>query len=494
MTPIPRYRAINAVMSELRGGEFRTLIKGLDELQTSHDNVMFEACNTSFQIHFQVGVDEFARLYNLAQAVTAPVLAAAVNSPLFLQHRLWHETRVALFQQSLDVRSEAHTKRGGRQRVSFGDRWIQDSVIEIFREDVGRFRVLLGAELEEPPLEVLERGGVPKLKALCLHNGTVYRWNRPCYGVNDGVPHLRIENRVLPSGPTPLDEVANAAFFFGLMLSLGDAYEDISGVLSFDDAKANFMAAARYGLQARFNWLEGESIDASRLILDQLLPLAHTGLAGRGLDRADIERYLGVLEARVRSGQTGSQWALSSLAEMGDEGTADARCRTLTRAYVERSGGGDPVHTWPLESLDRSDESHASYRTVGQVMATDLFTLNPDDLVDLAASLMDWEHIRHVPVEDKDGHLVGIVTHRQLLRMVGRGLRGESKPVAVSEIMRTDPVTVGPDCSSREAIELMRTNRVGCLPVVEDGKLVGIVTETDFIQVAAELLDRWLEG
>ena len=238
MTPIPRYRALNDAMSELRGGEFRTLIKGLDELQATHDNVMFEACNTSFQVHFQVGVDEFARLYNLAQVVTAPVLAVAVNSPLFLQHRLWHETRVALFQQSLDVRSAAHTQRGTRQRVSFGDGWVRDSVLEIYREDVGRFRVLLAAELEESPLALLDRGEIPKLKALCLHNGTVYRWNRPCYGVADGVPHLRIENRVLPSGPTPLDEVANAAFYFGLMLSLGDAYEDISQAISSTTPRA----------------------------------------------------------------------------------------------------------------------------------------------------------------------------------------------------------------------------------------------------------------
>ena len=492
MTPIPRFHKLNEVMTELRGGEFRTLIKGLDELETTHDNVMFEACNTSFQLHFQVAPDEFARLYNLAQVVLAPVLAVSVNSPLFLQHRLWHETRVALFQQSLDTRSAAHTKRGGRQRVHFGERWVERSVLELYREDVGRFRTLLSTELEESSLAQLEKGEVPSLKALCLHNGTVYRWNRPCYGVKDGVPHLRIENRVLPSGPTPLDEVANSAFYFGLMLSLGESHEDVRRAISFDDAKGNFMAAARYGLHANFRWLNGETGEAGKVVLDKLLPLAHEGLVGRGLDTADVDRYMDVIEQRVKADRTGAQWALDSLAAMGSEGTLGERCSSLTADLIERGEGGEPVHTWPLSALRAQQDARASYRTISQVMTQDLFTLHPDDLVDLAASLMDWEHVRHVPVEDNEGCLVGIVSHRQLLRIVGRSVRGERKPVAVSEIMKANPVTVTPDTATREAIACMREHRVGCLPVIEEGKLVGIVTETDFIRVAADLLDRWL--
>jgi hypothetical protein len=190
-------------------------IKGLDELRINHDNVMFEACNTSFQIHFQVGGDEFAHLYNLAQTIAAPVLAAAVNSPVFLQHRLWAETRIALFQQAVDTRSITHQARHVRPRVIFGDRWVKASVLEIFREDVARFRVLLSTDRGISPLEVLDQGGLPDLPALRLHNGTIYRWNRPCYGVRDGRPHLRIEFRALPAGPTVIDELANAALFFG---------------------------------------------------------------------------------------------------------------------------------------------------------------------------------------------------------------------------------------------------------------------------------------
>jgi len=494
MTPNPRYMELNRTMSELRGGVFKTLIKGLDELQVEHDNVMLEACNTSFQIHFQVGANEFAKLYNLAQAVTAPVLAAAVNSPMLLSHRLWHETRVALFQQSLDARSKAHQARGSRQRVNFGEHWLNEGVLEIFREDIARFRVLIAGEQDEPPLELIERGGIPKLSALCLHNGTVYRWNRPCYGVKDGIAHLRIENRVLPAGPTIVDEVANAAFFFGLMTAMGETHGDVSRVMDFDDAKENFMAAARYGLKARFQWLHGRSFSADELILDRLIPAAREGLTERGVDSGDVDRYLGVLEERVRRGRTGSQWALDSIAAMGQRGTRHSRDRSLVRAMVEQQEAGEPVSRWPLAELAEQTDWLDSYRTVGQVMTTDLFTVHPEDLIDLAASLMDWEHIRHVPVEDHEGRLIGVVSHRRVLRMVGRGMKhDEALPISVREIMKTDPVSVSQDTSTLEAIETMRRHKVSCLPVVTEGdQLVGIVTEHDFIAVAAHLLEEKL--
>src|SRR4029079_14003162 len=259
MTPIPRYRQLNDIMVEQRGGHFKALIKGMDELQTLHDNVMLEACNTSFQLHYQVGAQEFAHLYNLAQLVTAPLLAAGVNSPVLLRHRLWHETRVALFQQSLDTRHEHKAQRGVRQRVSFGDEWVKDSILEIYRDDIARFRSLITAAPDESPLAMLDRGQIPPLKSLRLHNGTVYRWNRPCYGIHEGKAHLRIECRVLPAGPSVRDEVANAAFFYGMMASLADEYGDVTKLMAFDDAKANFIAAARYGLHARMKWVKGKA-------------------------------------------------------------------------------------------------------------------------------------------------------------------------------------------------------------------------------------------
>ena len=491
MTPNPRYYALNQAMARLRGGDFRTIIKGVDELQTTHDNVMLEACNTSFQLHFQVDDGEFAKLYNIAQAVTAPVLAAAVNSPVLLGHRLWRETRIALFQQSVDARSSAHTSRGGRPRVHFGDRWVRDGVIELFREDIARFRVVLATDSGDPPLEMLRRGEIPKLAALCLHNGTVYRWNRPCYGITDGKPHLRIENRVLPSGPTILDETANAAFFFGLMSGMLEEYGPIEKVMDFDDAKGNFVASARRGLAAEFNWINGETIAARELISSRLLPLAREGLRTSGIHEHDIKRYLGVIEARVSGGRTGSDWALQSLANMTREGgNQDERLRALTAGTITRQRKGQPVHTWALASLAESADWQSSFRTVGQLMDTDLFTVREQDIVDLAATLMEWEYVRYILVEDDTGQLVGLVSYAQLLKFVSRRFDKGASPVTVGDIMLRDPPTATPATTTYEAIALMRESGLGCLPVVADGKLVGIITERHFMDVAQRLMDR----
>jgi gamma-glutamyl:cysteine ligase YbdK (ATP-grasp superfamily) len=356
MSPKPRYLALNRAMTELRGGDFHVLVKGVDELEIHHDNVMLESCTTSFQVHFQVAPDEFARLYNLAQAVAAPVLAVAVNSPVLLGQRLWKETRIALFQRSVDSRSKAHQERGHRPRVSFGDAWVRESVLEIFREDIARFRILLATGMDEDPLGELDRGEVPRLSALRLHNGTVYRWNRACYGVADGKAHLRIENRVLPAGPTVIDEIANAAFFFGLMAALADEYGDIDKVMDFDDAKNNFFAAARTGLKAQFTWVGGRTVTAAGLIVDELLPMARAGLEQAGIDSVDVDRYLGVIEDRVSSGGTGAQWMLESLAGMAGEATPDIRERTLTASILEQQRAGAPVHTWSLSVLQPGGE------------------------------------------------------------------------------------------------------------------------------------------
>lgn len=495
MTPSPRYESLNRALTQQRGGDFHIHIKGTDELQFTHDNVMLEACNTSFQVHFQVTPEEFARMYNVAQAVTAPVLAAAVNSPVFLGQRLWQETRVALFQLSVDERSATHQSRGFPPRVSFGSGWVRESVLEIFREQIARFRILLAADLEEDSLALLERGEVPTLRALRVHNGTTYRWNRACYGISEGIPHLRIENRVLPAGPTVADEVANAALFFGLMSAFLEAYPDISKVMAFDDARMNFFEAARHGLKAQFHWVGDKVYSAADLLTSHLLPMARKGLQNADIDSDDIDRYIGIMEERIKSGRTGAQWVLRSLSEMDADSTRDIRERSVTAEMLMRQQQNRPVHEWDYGQL-RSDDDwrRHGYRTVGQFMSTDLFTVHPEDLVDLAASVMDWEHIRHVPVEDDHGSLVGIITHRTLLRLMAR--RGTnlaaSSPVAVRDIMRVAPVTVSPDTLTIDAIRMMREQKIGCLPVVDGDKLVGIITESDLLDVSARLLERYL--
>jgi CBS domain-containing protein/gamma-glutamyl:cysteine ligase YbdK (ATP-grasp superfamily) len=497
MTPLPRYFALNRAMQRMRAGQdFHVLIKGKDELELTHDNVMLEAANTSFQIHFQVDANEFAPLYNLAQVVTAPVLASSVNSPVLMGKRLWNETRVALFHHSVDTRNDAHKARSARPRVGFGDRWVDTSALEIFREDIARFRVVLSTALHEDPMEMVREGKAPELKALRLHNGTVYRWNRACYGISaDGIPHLRIENRALPAGPSVIDEVGSAAFYFGLLSGLSADITDIRKEMDFDDAKHNFFSAARYGLDARLTWIDGRVYEAPRLLLDVLLPLARQGLAAQSIDADDIDRYIGVVEERVKKGITGAQWAINSLATMPINGPRDARSRALTNAMLEHQQAGDPVHTWEPAAFEKVSDVRENYLTAGQFMTTDLFTLHPEDLVDLAASLMDWERIRHIPVED-DGKLVGLISHRAVLRLVARGHldRVGSEKVAVREIMKTDPITIAPNTSTLEVLEIMRDQKVGSLPVIDGDKLVGIVTEHDLIAVSSRLLENYLRG
>lgn len=491
LTPVARYHQLDQGVIRMRGGPLSIHIKGLDELQLTHDNIMMESCNTSFQVHFQSNAREFANHYNVAQAITAPVLAVAVNSPLLFGQRLWQETRVALFQHSTDERSRPQLARNQPTRVSFGDCWLRHSVIELFHDQITRFRPVLITQPDENPFTVLARGETPALSALRLHNGTVWRWNRACYGVHNGVPHLRIENRALPSGPTIIDEIANAAFFTGLMVALPEIYGEIAKQMAFDDAKLNFFRAARHGLDAQFQWLDGQSHNAAVLILDQLLPLARLGLINAHVASDDIDTYLGIIEERARSGQTGARWMMKSLSAIGSSASKDATQRRLTAEILANQKQGNPVHCWPVIDKVDSEEWEQGYRTVGQFMSTDLFTVSPDDLIDLAASVMDWRHIRHVPVEDQEGRLVGLITHRGLLRMMLKN-SSHSKLTTVREIMLTDPLTVSPSTSSLEAIDLMRKNRVGCLPVVDNEQLVGIVTSYDFLEASAKLFHQHL--
>ena len=491
LTPVARYHELDRGVIRMRGGPLSIHIKGLDELQLTHDNIMMESCNTSFQVHFQSNAREFANHYNVAQAITAPVLAVAVNSPLLFGQRLWQETRVALFQHSTDERSRPQLARNQPTRVSFGDSWLQHSVIELFHDQITRFRPIMITQPDENPFAVLARGETPLLSALRMHNGTVWRWNRACYGVHNGVPHLRIENRALPSGPTIVDEVANAAFFTGLMVAVPQVYGEIATQMAFDDAKLNFFRAARHGLDAQFQWLDGQSHNAAALILDQLLPLARQGLINAHVTSGDIDTYLGIIEERARSGQTGARWIMKSLSAIGSSASKDASHRRLTAEILANQKQSEPVHRWPVLEKTDSEEWEHGYRTVGQFMSTDLFTVSPDDLIDLAASVMDWQHIRHVPVEDQEGRLVGLVTHRGLLRMMIKSAN-HSKLTTVREIMLTNPVTVSPSTSSLEAIELMRQNRVGCLPVVDNDQLVGIVTSYDFLEASAKLFHQHL--
>ncbi|MFK8012938.1 MAG: CBS domain-containing protein [Marinicellaceae bacterium] len=492
MVPIDRYFELNDTLKQLRGSDFRLNVRGIDELSVTHDTFMLEALNTSFQVHYQVSSDDFVHKYNIAQAITAPVMAVSVNSGLIHHNRLWHESRIAVFQNSVDTRSDTLQQRGMLPRVYFGKEWVK-SITDIFKEDISRFPVVLTADFDEDPVGMLENGITPNLKALMLHNGTVYRWNRPCYGVVDNVPHLRIENRVLPAGPSVIDEVANTAFFVGLMVGMSNKYEDITKVLRFSDVANNFLNATRIGLEAKFHWIDHKTVTASKLILNELLPIARDGLIQEGLDKQDIDRYLGVIEDRTRSKQTGAKWAIQSITEMDENILPDEKVRSITSEMLANQKTDEPVHKWKLAKVSETLDWRATFLRLGQFMTEELFTVRPDDLLDLAASIMDWKNVRHVPVEDDKGEIVGLISHRDILKVVSRGRSNPNDPTAVKDVMSSDPVTAPPDMLTVDAIRLMRKNKLSCLPVVKKNKLVGIITERDLINVAGKLLEDYLE-
>lgn len=492
LTPNPRYLELNRVLTALHGDERLIHIKGLDELRLHLKDTFIEFSNTSFQVHLQVGMREFVKNYNWAQAVTAPVLAAAVNSPLLLGHRLWQETRLALFQHAVDERSPTLHARNRPARVTFGRDWVRGSILDVFHEDVARFRVILTREAEENAMEMLEAGEIPQLNAWRMHNSTIWRWNRACYGVMNGVPGLRIEARFLPAGPTVADEIANAAFFLGLMMALPAEFGDVAGKMSFDDCKTSFFSAARFGLKSQIVWLDGKSWPAPRLILEQLLPRARTGLEMVGVDAKDIERYLGIIRERVEQEKTGSQWMIDSLAGMDPRAKQNVRMRTLTASMKANQEKGEPLHTWPLSEVPERSDWIDNYRTVEAFMTTDLFTVRPEDVIDLAANVMHWRHVRHVPVEDDEGKLIGIVSHRDLLELLALGKTNGKSEIVVRDVMKQDLTTVSPETSTLDALFLMREKCIGCLPVVKKDKLVGLITAHDFLTVSTKLFEEKL--
>jgi CBS domain-containing protein len=491
MTPIPRYHEMDRALGSMRREPLQIHIRGLDELRIVQHSLMLESSNCSFQVHLQTAPHEFPLVYNAAQAFAAPVLAAATNSPILLGRRLWQETRIALFEQATDTRV-VDTQREMLPRVTFGRRWVERSVLEIYREDVARFRPIFAAETVEDPFASLARGEIPSLGALRLHNGTVWRWNRPCYGVTDGRPHLRIENRLLPSGPTLVDQVANAALWLGVLRGAIAEGLDVTSRLAFETAHANVLAAARSGLDAAFGWFDGRRVPADRLIETELLPLAEHGLATAGVTASDRERYLGIIAARVASRRTGSRWTLDSIAAMAaasPRSTASERHGALVRSMVRGQKDGAPAHTWELAAIGDSLGQTWHHARVEQFMTTDVLTVREDDPLQLVAHLMDYKGIRHVPVEDGENRLVGMISYRSLLRLLARGATDPaSVRAASSTVMTRDPVSIAPETPTMEAIALMMKRQVSCLPVVRDGRLVGIVSERDLIAITRELL------
>ncbi|WP_405946656.1 glutamate-cysteine ligase family protein [Streptomyces prunicolor] len=354
LSAVDRYTLLNDQIVAARGEDFLLDIDGVEHLTCTSGSIVPEAACTSVQLHLQVTPDRFADVWNAAQAVAAVQVAVGANSPFLFGRELWHESRPPLFQQATDTRPPELQAQGVRPRTWFGERWVT-SAYDLFEENLRFFPPLLPIHDDEEPLEVLDAGGIPTLAELVLHNGTVYRWNRPVYGIADGVPHLRVENRVLPAGPTVTDVIANTAFYYGVVRALAEESRPVWTRLPFEAAAANFDTACRHGIDARLLWprrgrLGGVTeIDAVALVRDELLPLAEAGLDAWGVEPADRDLYLGVIDERCRRRANGATWQSATFHRALEQGLArDAALAATTRRYSELMHLGEPVHTWPV--------------------------------------------------------------------------------------------------------------------------------------------------
>ena len=334
ISAMKRYEALNEQVLRLREGKpLRLNIHGVDVLHAEHNDVMLESATTSFQIHLQVPLDKAVRAYNASIILSAPMVAVSANSPFLFGRDLWAETRIPLFEQSVEVGGYGGVAHGPLRRVTFGSGYARKSILEVFVENLDHYPVLL-PELIDEPLE--------QFANLRLHNGTLWRWNRPLIGIDNGIHHLRIEHRVVPAGPSIVDSIANAAFYYGLVNFYSYCELAPQVQLAFETARDNFYHAAQFGLDASLVWTDNKKYGVRHIVLDKLLPLAYRGLADLGIHDSDANRYLGIIESRVKNNCNGAAWQRAFVAKHG------ANMQALIKAYVERQNGGEPVHEWSL--------------------------------------------------------------------------------------------------------------------------------------------------
>jgi hypothetical protein len=346
----PRYALLNEQIFTARGEDLDIRIDGVDRLAVTTDTIAPESACTSTQFHLQVSPEQFAAYWNAAQVIAGVQVALGANAPLLFGRELWRETRIPLFEQATDTRSEEIRAQGVRPRVWFGERWIT-SVFDLFEENVRYFPALLPICDEEDPGEILERGDTPQLSELRLHNGTIYRWNRPIYAVVRGRPHLRVENRVLPAGPTVVDIMANAAFYYGLIRALAEAERPLWTQMSFSAAEENFHAGARHGIDASMFWPTLGYVPVTELVLRRLLPLAHAGLDRWGMSAAERDRLLRIIEQRCLTHRNGAAWQVETLHTLEGNGMdRQEALHEMLRRYLPNMHENIPVHEWPVVS------------------------------------------------------------------------------------------------------------------------------------------------
>ncbi len=478
MTPEERYKVLSREFLKLRGSHFEIFLQGVDDFSASLDSILFEACNTSFQLHLQIDPNEFAEMYNWAQMISGPVLSACTNAPFLFGKELWAENRIALFKQSLDTRNDKNHSRTILPRVYFGKQWLTQPLSSLWKEQVVRFPLLLSSDIPEDPIRQLQRGQIPNLRAIRLHNGTTYTWNRLCYGVHNNVAHVRIECRYLPAGPSVHDEIANFAFWIGLMKGMPQHSKGFWRNTTFKIAKNNFIKAARGGLHSVFHWF-GKDYSAQNLILDHLLPLATQGLQRMNVSTSDIDLYLSTIEARVLSGQTGSMWHIQNHRALSQKYTPAISNKIIIQESLQYQKNNTPIHQWnqiQIASHNNVLKNRSHPLRIEEIMITDVISIKDNLSVAVAQKIMQWKSFNHLPVQNLQGQLVGMISTASFPAQPD-GL------LLVRDIMTTDVVCAAPHTTLKEAQDILDKHRINSIPVIEDGKLVGIVSSKDLTEI-----------
>ncbi|MGI9550048.1 MAG: CBS domain-containing protein [Aurantibacter sp.] len=474
MTPPARYKALNNAVKRIRKNDIELHIRGADELNLHHNSILYESCNTSFQAHLQINPNDFADTYNWAQAIAGPVLSICTNSPLVMGRELWEESRIALFSQSVDTRASSYLLNERESRVGFGNDWAKGTIADFYKNSIVRFRSLLTTDFESDSLCELESGKTPKLKALNLHNGTVYKWNRLCYGVTEDRPHARIECRYIPSGPSTADEIANMMFWTGVMRGRPRKFDEIHSKMDFKDAKSNFFNAARYGTAAQFYW-EGKLVSSREMILDHLLPMAYRGLYSMKVESKDAEYYLSIIENRAKT-MSGSRWIVNSYRKLRKSYKTSDALKLLVATMYQKQQKKYTGNTW---QLPRGDEIkiEGERKKVGECMNAKTITAQENDSALLVLKMMEWNNIHHLPILDHDNNLSGLLTWTDIKKYFEQP---EALDKSIAEIMKKKVITATEELPIEEARSRMTANSISCLPVVHGKKLVGIISSKDF--------------
>ncbi|MAQ32118.1 MAG: hypothetical protein CMD26_05275 [Flavobacteriales bacterium] len=477
ITDNPRYFDLCNAISKYRGQKYKIRISGMDELIFQHDSPLIEGCNTGFQFHLQIAPKIFHKMYNFAQLIAAPVLATSVNSPMLFGKRLWNETRIAVFQQATDTRIIGNYHLESLPRVTFGNNWLQKSLIEIFKEDITRYKILLKSFSQKNKSKINRQ--LPELDALTLHNSTVYRWNRPCYGIYQKKPSIRIENRMLPSGPTIVDEVANSAFWLGLLMFYKNSdIENINKLMKFDDARINFYSAAQQGIDATFKWFGGKRIEARKLILNELIPKAAIGLSSINIKPKDIEKYLNIIKERTSTRQNGSRWIIDSFDTLNSKFSKQNALTTITSEIIRNQQNNTPVHNWekPKNSVVINNPSKL---LIEECMDRDISSINENDVFSLAYQINSWSKKDYMTVVNDKGQITGLLDGEIFNN---KKYADEKTSIQIKKIMKKNPITIKPEGTIEDALNVMEKHSINILPVAENKLFIGIIQKKHLLQ------------